>query len=116
MLLLVLEAFVGFICLCAGLSQLVINRSDDSNLHILQTARRLTGISLLIAGSYILYALIEFGYAHPVLCLVVGLLALGQILFAMHTAFEPSSTDRLMGKAEAPPVLQRKRRGETSHA
>jgi hypothetical protein len=94
-----LQIIVALACLAAGLLQFAADRSPDtSSQSILKAARRVTAVGLLMAGAYILYCIVEFGYANSVLCWLMGVFALGQILFAMHTFFEPSCTDRLMAR------------------
>lgn len=107
-----LQILVAVVCLFAGALQFAAVRSPDvCDASITRTARKITGASLLCLSSYILYAVAEFGYAQPVLCLFGGLFSLGQILFAMHTFFDPSCTERLMA-----PRMKGKSSNETSHA
>lgn len=94
-----LPILVLLACFFAAVLQWAAIRSPDtSSQPILLTARRINSVGLGVAGAYILYSLIEYGTAHAVLCLVAGLYALSQVLFAVHTFFEPSCTIRLMEK------------------
>lgn len=105
----ILTVIVIIGCLAASLLHFTAIRSPDtSDLDILKAARRITGIAFLIAAMYLGYSLYEAGWAHVPMTLVLGIAALGQILFAMHTFLEPSCTARLMATHRKP--------NETSHA
>lgn len=111
----ILQILVLLACALAGVLQFAAIRSPDtSDLSILMTARRITGVVLILAAGYILYCIVEFGRADNMLCILLGLFALGQVLFAMHTFFEPSCTNRLMARKALPP--ERKFPNEATHA
>ncbi len=87
-------------CSLAAILQWAALRSPEtSNLRILVAARRINSVGLSVAALYIGYQLWEFQAANTMLCLICGVYALSQILFAMHTFFEPSCTNRLMARA-----------------
>lgn len=92
-----LQLLVALVCIVAGLMQMAAIRSPDtSDLTILKSARRITGVTLIAAGVYVGYAALQLDGAHPVFCWLLGAFGLGQILFALHTFYEPSETAHLM--------------------
>jgi hypothetical protein len=92
-----LQVLIALACVVAGIVQFVAAKSNKtSNLRILNTARRITAVGLWIAAFYIGYTLYHFGDANVVFCLTLGVLALGQTLFGMHTFMEPERTESLM--------------------
>jgi hypothetical protein len=92
-----LQILVIFVCVFAAFLQWAAIRSPEtSNLRILLTARRINSMALMMGAGYIMYCLYQYGLADPVMGLVFGIYGLSQVLFAMHTFFEPSCTDRLM--------------------
>lgn len=73
-------------CLVAALLQLAALRSPD----ILETdttrnARKLTIAGLVVAAIYMAHTLTQFGTVSTPFALAMGLVALGQILFGMHS-------------------------------
>jgi hypothetical protein len=94
---LLVQYIVIVVCFIAGLAQFAADRGAAHNsLHILRAARRVTAAALMVVAIYIFYSIQEYGGADRVLCLVVGLIGLGQLLFAIHTFYEPSQTVYLM--------------------
>lgn len=104
-----LQLIVAFVCLVAGLFQLLATMPHIGERAILRAARRITGVAMLSGALYIVYRLHEFGHADPMSCWILGLAGLGQLLFSMNTFIGPERTEELMRTA-------RKAVHEISHA
>lgn len=89
-------AIIG--CYLACLLQFAAHRAPDvKDFPNRRAARKITMVALLVAGSYLSYTLYSFGVASNMLCLVAGLFALGQILFAMGSLFDGCTAESRKG-------------------
>lgn len=88
-------------CATAGVLQLLAVRRPFGEQPILRVARRICALAMFTAATYIVYELREYGSAHTVYCLLLGLVGLSQLLFSMHTFMEPHCATRLIQSRSA---------------
>lgn len=98
-------------CLAAGALQLLAVKSPFGDQPILRVARRITAVAMFTSAVYLLYEMQTPDGANPVVCWLLGLVALSQLLFSMHTFMEPQCATRLIQ-----PVQKATSHNETSHA
>lgn len=98
-------------CLASAFCQLVAVMRPYGEHQILRVARRITAVALFVAAVYIGYSLYHSGTVHTLFTLVVGLFALGQMLFVMHTFMGPQQATYLIQSAS-----QRKGPSHATHA
>lgn len=78
---------VAALCLIAAFMQLAAHRSPDvCDSKIRKSARRITVVSMVMGGVY--FGASSVGWFSPILLLLVGLFASGQIMFAVSSLFK----------------------------
>ena len=81
-----LQIIVMLACFLAAIFQFAVHRSPDiRDSHITAIARKITVVSMVVAGLYMLYWSVAFGMTvQPPVVLIIGLFALGQLCFALN--------------------------------
>lgn len=90
-----LQILVAVLCVIAGIACLAPAFDSGPQKPILVIARRITGVTMVSAGVNIVYMLYDYGHVNPFMCYSLGVLAVGQILFAMNAVLDDTLVAKL---------------------
>lgn len=80
-----LQILATLACVLAFIFQLAVHRSPDiSDSNVTTAGRKVTVVALAVAALYLSYYTVAHGAIQAPVVLVIGLFALGQLLFALN--------------------------------